>query len=414
VFNPKRELSTEMIDFQTKALFFKELTELYNEAIGKDRKSLFKMELDRQLSYVIRQHTKLANIKVLMGSENNSENDFTEFHTLINFQKLVKIKNLRVGFSYKTGFFTGDTKEIFIRVCIPLSLLIESRLTGAECAAITLHEIGHTAFQVNFFARQLRTNLALEYIASELKGQSLKERTMVYRRALEIADIHNLKVEELVGNTDPKSVVVIFTNSLMNDYRSELASSQYDRTMEEYYADMYATRQGAGLALTSALGKFEHMYSDFDLRRAARMAGSFSILLSAITMVAFPAALLGASVVAGIWALALSATVVPTAGEFRYDDSYTRIKRIRQQVSALLQKKSLSKSEVSETVAELKHLDRMLEGFEAGSNPFTDFFIQIFSKNARARLSAQEIQNAYEQYAYNTLFEKSAVLRSLS
>jgi len=413
VSNKNTELSIEMVDFQTKALFFKELTELFNVAIGLDRKSLFDMELDKQLSSVIAYHTKLKNIKVLMGTASNAELDFTEFHTLINFSELVKIKNLKVGFSYKSGEFTGDTKDILVRICIPLKLLIESQLTGAECAAIILHELGHTAFQVNFLARQLRTNLALEYIASELKGDSLKERVMVYRRALELADIKDIQASELANSKDLNSVVVIFTNSLFNDYKSELDSAQYDRTMEEYYADMYAVRHGAGLALATALAKFERLYNDFDLRRSVRMAGSFSVLLSGLSMVAFPAAILGASIVASIWSLALAMTVVPTSGEFRYDDPYTRIKRIRQQSSALLQKKSLSKAEIKQTVEQLNRLDEEIKKVKPEANPFTDFFIQIFSRDARSRLKAQEIQNAYEQYAYNKLFEKSAVLRTL-
>lgn len=409
----KTQSSLEMIDHQRDLRFKKDLVELFEQAAGKSRSELFEMKFPEQAAAIIKHFTKLVDVRVLIGSPDDSANDFSEFHALLNIDNLAKIKNFKISFDRKTGYYGGDVKELKVRICIPINYITDKRLTAGENGAILSHELGHLAFKVEFLARQIRTNLALDMIGKELtQGQDPEKRTYLYRRALEASELSNLDIKELAQVDDPELVVVAFSNATINDLRSELGSAAYDRTMEEYYADTYATRLGFGAELVTALERVERMQvSDEDIRNSVRTAASISGLITLGSYGLAATSILFASAVSALWATAIAVASIPTSAEFNYDDMYTRVKRIRQQISAGLQTRTLTKPELDYARSQLAKIDIVLNGLHKDGGTFGDFFTQLLSRSARNRVKFQEIQSDYEKFAYNDLFEKSAMLR---
>jgi len=409
----KKELSMEMLEFQKNPIFFKELKNLIEDFKGKKREDLFELKFTDKLNSIIKHHTQLKAFDTLIGIKSKPEEDIVSLCILNNLNSLVEIKNLTFGFSYKTGYFTGDTKKLYNRLLVPPEWIIGDYFTSGELAAGILHEIGHLAFRVNFLARQIKTNIALLEVVKELRsGQPPSERVSIFRRAANEAELKNLNIAELAGIDDPEVITVIFTNSLLNDYRSELGSGEYDRTMEEYYADMYAVRCGAGTDLASIAVKMETRYGpSFTTNELVRIAGGLSIAASVAAAVVAPVVMPISILLSATWILGITATFFPSNSDYIYDDALTRITRIRQQLSSALQNKRLSKFEVEQLTAMLAELDSNIKSLKKDTNVFDDFLLKLFNKTAKRRLKAQEIQNEYEALAYNKLFEKSAVLR---
>lgn len=409
----KTQSSLEMIDHQRDMRFKKDLVALFEEAQGKSRAVLFEMKFPEQVAGIIKQYTRLVDVGVLIGSEQDDSNDFSEFHALLNIDNLTKIKNFKISFDRKTGFYGGDVKELRVRICIPINYITDSRLEPGENAAILSHELGHLAFKVEFLARQIRTNLALDMIGRELvQGQDQEKRTYLYRRALEATELSGVDIKELAQVEDPELVVVAFANANISDLRSELGSNVYDRTMEEYYADTYATRLGFGAELVTALERVERMQvSDESIRESVRKASTISALITFGSYGLAATSLLFTAAISSLWATAIAISSIPTSAEFNYDDMYTRVKRIRQQISAGLQTRTLTKPELDYARKQLNKIDIVLNGLHKDGGTFGDFITQLISRSARNRVKFQEIQNEYEKFAYNDLFEKSAMLR---
>lgn len=332
---------------------------------------------------------------------------------------VIRTKGYKID--YKRGRIIGDTR--FFGLILVWSPLLISRgvFTPAEAAAATIHECGHVFNHLEYGARLLRTNQPLFDMAVNWnKATDASERIILIGKAAKEADLDNLDPKLYGDVKDFSELVLIFNDATFNQHRSEIGSIEYDYTMDEHLADVFAARFGAGMHLATLVSKLNR-YSKETANGLARASLSTSImgtLVSSLIMapISFPLiATFPAAAVALLTAIISVSTVRSLYKKIEfsaYDGDKERIQRMVDQLTLRLKDKSIPK-DLLKALAEEVRLAQVLADDITSERSSSYWFAKLLSSKARARERANIIHGQFEALAYNRLILSAAELRAL-
>lgn len=414
------QASTESIKQQS-TIFFKELTAIFADFNGASRTRIHDGEFTKRMKACVKHHLGLEP-EIDLGHPKHKYLDSGYSATVIppTLSRYLMSKKeaeefteeiVKINFNLSTGKITGNVKRVLAYLSFDTELIVRKTLTPEEHAALTLHEIGHLFFVLYYSSRLATTNMALNMIAKDFdKANTQKERVMLYKQYLGpiTGGWINLEIEEV---EDMKTLVSYVFRSMQKTIQDELGNPQYGQTMDEYLADMYATRHGAGVALITALEKISSGYDTYVT--ASRFISYMRIIITAIFGVG--AALVGqlGAVVTAMIVIMLKiwATFIPSELEYRYDNTVDRVKRVRNQIQLRMRLMTDNKKKLAMFKQELEELDNILSTLNNKSSSFSSWLTLLVSPNARNRRKQAELEMFYEDLAYNKLHEEALTLK---
>jgi len=377
--------------------FFKDLVATLNQ-LKHDTPNINRWASNEEeaIAKVIHAHTK-ANVYVELNETYTAFYN-EEFNTqAIEFLKSGKTFEVIAAVNYNTGKLEGAFTKLKTKVYLTYELL-SSKFTTEEQAAVILHEVGHLYTLFDFIGKIYTTNFALKDIQDVYTGEAnIEKRRIVLKNIKDRADLKDLEVEELANCDNKETVSVVVLDRLKEKASSQLGCEAYDVTAFEFLADQYATKQGAGRALMTALDKLgsnsRHSATSFyfvELIKAIELTG---------TILIFP-------VIGTIFFLSLFTLIGLNRGKSRYDEIGDRLARIRMQIIQRLKDNKLPEGLRKQAREDLLLIDEKI----SLANNRVSFLSQLADKlfsTPRKRIKAQELQMQLEKLALNDLFIKA-------
>lgn len=312
---------------------------------------------------------------------------------------------LQGGVDFKGGRVSGVYTNLSVEILFNQADI--SSMSPEECAAITLHEIGH-AF--TFFAYLNRTAITSQVLAAVATG--LHRRTTVSERK-DILDATSLALS-LKDYIDPATLAEkeapIGTLTLVaSACRAKTLDMMfkdplYNINVSEQLADQFAARHGAGLALAGALDKYNNRYKLPKIgNKSIDTTIKHIITVGLIYLIATTPVALGVTVAI----LVLGATCDDM---LYYDDHKTRVTRIRNDMMEAIKDKSLSKDDLRLYVANMDNINDLLKDMSDGRSLFENITRKINSYS-RKRAKQEELVSELESLVANDLYLSAAKLR---
>lgn len=313
----------------------------------------------------------------------------------------VNLKTARV-----TGIFAKRECEIIFEP----DPFKELDFTTSEMTAILLHEIGHIFTMYEYANRLNKTNQALTFISRLLMDKEPIEK-LVYNFEL-IGDklVNDDKAfNGLEKITDTTVISTVIIDKIREHAKSELGFRDYDLTTSEYLADQFASRQGFGKDLATALHKIHIL----DERKEVYPSNyKTQEILGMIALCLMPVAF---GIIPGFAAsITIAALSTYYSGhdmkDYTYDNARTRLLRIKEQAIEQLKVKKLNDKIAKQVLDDIKFIDKCLsetKGFESLWTKINTFF----SKKNKNIIDMIQLQRDLEELSSNDLFIKSAKLK---
>lgn len=433
--------AAESISFQKGALFA-DLTRQIQlirddpKVVRLNAKSFFKHERVVELGHIIRKHTGLDISIVDSGwngpciyppqlSANHVFNDpdtvemyeqwdptySSQSHSEAALRSLNK-PVVKGTIDLKGGRVTGAFETMQCLMMLPLDFVIgKARFTPEEVAAVTLHETGHAFTFMEFISRTATTNQALAGMSRWLdKSVSQETRVVMFARAADELKLDSEKAKALKECKNAETLTTILLDREAEKSASELGRSIYDVNTAEYLADQFAARQGAGVALATALDKIFKQYGQ------TRNAQIFTeLLFMSIDVTCMVLSFMAVSP----WALVSLAMIVwniaSTDKESEiYDNPAARLTRIRQQLIERIKDDKISDEERTHLVQQIKNLDEVNK-----DNTFVDKLgvysglAYFFKPSYRAAHKYEMLQKELEKLGNNEAFVQASRLKAM-
>lgn len=423
---PQEDLDTslEMIG-QQKLDFFNDLTAIYKAHNGDSRRDIVTGSLGEDLATIVKKYMNLY-VKVELGNERNNRDDVpfhvvighpsgSKFHMSRKEAEALNKKFLTFEFDTRTPYIKGDTKDLPLTLGVDTSIVSKGRFSSEELAAITLHELGHL-WTILFMATRVSfMNIALQEIARFMDA----DKDPIKRKASFELLSRDLSMEELsklnskIDFTSDTNVIVTFVTAEMAPVIfSELGSPEYGVTMEEYAADAFATRFGAGKYLITALDRMNKGYPEYvsGVRVGANVRFIISILMTLVTggmALTGVAAMVWPAIVSLVSVFLSVVMVLPGSVEYLYDRTLDRFKRIRNQIQLRMREYSDSQAAVKLFKEDLEAVDQIIARTTDKDSYFTGYLVNVFSPSVRRRNRQAELEIYFEDLAYNRLYDAS-------
>ena len=301
----------------------------------------------------------------------------------------------------QTGKVTGVFTDRIYTLFFPTEML-STRYTDGECAAGVLHEIGHLFTYCEYAARTVSTNQVLAGMAKALdKSETVQEREIVLRKVKDVLRLQELDPVQLAHVTDDKAVETVVLTNIVQQSRAEIGSNIYDMTTWEALADQYASRQGAGADLVTALYKLNKG------TLAQRSAVGYYALEG------LKLGLFAASVFFLPLAIVPLIMVIADSHDLTYDTPEVRYKRIRNQLVEALKAKTIPAPDKKAYLDDLAAVDAVLETVK-DREQFFGWLYNLVSFKYRKRVSDVELAQELESYASNNFFVEALKLSHLA
>jgi hypothetical protein len=312
----------------------------------------------------------------------------------------------------KNGRVTGAFERMQCLMMLPMTFVIgKTRFTPEEVAAVTLHETGHAFTFMEFISRSATTNQALAGMSRYLdKSVSQEQRTVMFARAADAMKLDAEKAKALKECKTPETLTTILLDRDIERSTSELGRSIYDVNTAEYLADQFAARQGAGVALTTALDK---IYRDYgQTRNAIIFSELFMITLDVtMTVLAFTA---GSSIALCWLGLTFFSVIFTNKEDEIYDNPAARFSRIRQQLVQQLKDDHLSDEGRVVLVEQLERLDEINKnGAFVDKLSIFSGLAYFFKPGYRAAHKYEMLQKELEQLGNNEAFVQASRLKTM-
>jgi hypothetical protein len=410
-------IAQESIDFQSDK-FFKELTLLVSEMKKQDAKKLVDSEYLAGLQKTVKDHTGLT-ISIHMGAygpaveipsinKNNAliNAHYRDFASSADGIRMINEAGgaIRGTVNLKTGKVGGAFSDIVHKVYLPVAMFSGTKFLAEEIAAPLLHELGHLITYYEYMTRTVTSNQALAGLSKALdQSGTIAEREAVLVSVKKALNLTELDAKALAQSTDKKVVEVVVVSQIAQAAESEIGTNIYDFNTWEYLSDQFAARHGAGRYLVTALEKIYK--SSFNI--------SFRSSVTYFVMEAVKLAL----VVGSFWLppvaqIGFLLIAMDSMGDGSYDRPGARFLRIRNQIVEALKDKRLSKEDVQQLSEDLDAVDEVLATVK-DREQFFGLVWNLFSRNARKRMSQEAMAKEIEAYAANNLFVESMKLRQL-
>lgn len=412
-------VSTESIKQQS-TVFFKELTSIFKDFNGESRKRIHDGEFTKRMKACVKHHLGLEP-EIEIGNPSHARDDFgpaamvippTVSRYYMSKKEAAEFTEevVKVNFNLSTGKITGSVKRVLAYLYFDTELIVKDKLSPEEHAAVTLHEIGHLFFILYYSARLATTNMALDMIARDFdKSNTQKERVHLYQQYL--GPTFGRVGKEIEEISDLQTLSSYVYQSMQKTIVDELGSPQYGYTMDEYLADMYATRHGAGVPLITALQK---LTAGYDKYVSLSRGHTYLRIIHAAVIVGFAAlnGLLGGVVVGMLIVLAmLYNEFSPGEMEYRYDNAIDRIKRVRNQIQLRMRLLAKDSALAATYKKDLETMDEIIAAATNKSSSFSHWLSLMISPKARSRKNQAELEMFFEDLAYNKLHEEALTLK---
>lgn len=330
----------------------------------------------------------------------------------------------------KKNKITGSlAKELKASIQINREILYRGfmgiEFTDEEVVSLILHEIGHFFTMIEFLDRSVATNQVLAELQRDLLQQNDPgKRTTIIRAAGKELNLDR-NVTASVEEADNTTVTTVLLSAGMKNLRSQSGHTFYDMNTWEMLADQYASRNGAGSVLFSAMHKLVQWNPDMTMRSRASFyyrqvatfgSGLLMLVGGMVIAVATPAILIG--VVVSILGYVVMVADGRSAAEPVYDNDLGRLTRIRnQQVQAI--KQALGKNKSPFTAEYIKQLTKDVEFMDkilkqgADQPTVVQQVIMFFSANETNRQASVKFQKLLEGLAHTDLYAKALALKTI-
>jgi hypothetical protein len=420
-------LGLESIHFQSDR-FFKELVLAITELKKEKAKEIKDSDKAALISTIIKNYTGFNNITVNVGDDgpaivlpnvnknNVLVNDFMKDYT--NSSDGLRLINeaggvLKGKVNLKTGKVSGVFADLPATLHLNADLLKDPSFSVEEHAAMTLHEVGHLETYCEYMARTVTTNQALAGLSRGLmNAKTPDEREMLLVSVKKALKLESLDAVALAKENNNTAVELVVVTNITVDAADEIGANIYDYNTWEYLSDQYATRNGAGVHLVTALDKLHRRYGNISYRSTAgylAMEGLKAALIIGGILAASSGFLLPKiAMTLGIVFIAMDGM-----GDGTYDRPGVRLKRIRNDIVEALKDKKLKPEEGAQLTDDLLAIDEVLSHINDREQLFGKLW-NLFSKNARKRMQQEKLAKELEGIATNDLFVQSAKLRNLA
>jgi hypothetical protein len=308
----------------------------------------------------------------------------------------------------KTGQVGGVYTKIPVDMHIGAKLFAypdsgKFHLTPEEAASIVLHEIGHVYSYFECMSDVVMTNIVLDGVVKALQGEEKEEvRVRLIDNASKALDA-TVDAKTLAKYKDGTVIQTALLDSHIRDAISTTGARAYEFRNFEFLSDQFATLQGAGGALASAVEKLA-VYYDFSFKKQNR----YSWLEFYTTIVQNTLLIL----VSPLLALLL---MVPGLDEATYDDPRDRIERVKRQLIQASKDTQLSQVQRDNLLKDIGRIDETLSHLRTGGQyPMLFAIWRTMTKFRRDQRDYEELHKQLENLASNDLFVASQRLASLS
>ncbi len=431
----KFKLSNEAIAYQGKSALFKELTLAFDDII-EQRNTNVKALNDLNLGKIIQHHTGL-NVTVKFGDFINAYAipPVIDAHSpMVQRWRNVYGHDLVADFAHEQGYHkkiadkvgtidlrrsrvTGVFSELKLDMVIGTGLWRWMKLTGAQVAAIVLHETGHLFTFLEFVTRTVTVNAAITSAVQALNGESNQEERVkiVYATARMV----NAHLESPEALAQPKVSGTEFATVLLRAIATErplmsaAGSGAYDTSGSEFVADQFAARHGAGVELAVALDRM--MRSQFEYRTPRSLLFVIEALRVGFGIVFTIAAAANGLLLWPILFALFTAVAMwdPNAESREYDLPADRLSRIRRDLIQALKSPKLPAIEHKQITDEIAQLDHLLVGVNAHRSLVNLLWISLTAKR-RNQFTQMRFQQELESIINNDLFVKASQLKTLT
>lgn len=420
-------VSMESIKFQS-GILFKELTMLYQEArdTGLSESRLDRSDEVAAIGKCIKHHTGLnVFIAVEDGGPAVMIPNVDKNHPFIDewmreyfddgdvYQQMKKAGGIvKGGVDLASARVSGIFTEIESKIMMPHEWIMgRNGVTAEECAAVTLHEVGHLFTYYEYISRTTTTNQVLAALhRGYAEADSIDKRTSILISAKKALQLKDEGINELAKSTNADVVTSVILTHMVEKSRSELGVNIYDMNSWEYLADEFAARHQSGKHLITALDKIYKMYGHMSYR-----SKGMYVAMEAIKVTLVIAGLLATPVTGmpGLMILFYGLLMVSQDSDVViYDEPEARMRRIKQQIIQAMKDKRVPKDEILRMEEDLRTIDTIMDGVKDKRQWIGVLYDNISSKGRKAR-GAVVLQQQLETIANNELFAKAAQFKTM-
>lgn len=272
--------------------------------------------------------------------------------------------------------------------------------TSGEISAVVLHEVGHVWSFFEHLVRFRTTNQILITLIRELDGtQDQEKREIIIKEAGEMLSLENIDAQDLRNKNNTTIYTVIITN-LARKNRSQSGVEGYDINSFEALSDQFATRNGAGKDLVTALDK---LYRGTIYRRGWASYFFVELLKLCIFGLGVFEVAVGQAWAAYTTFALLAGLLLADSHHDWYDKAGARFVRIRNQLIEELKDESLPKEDSARIRHDIEVIDDVNKNFKDYTQLIGLVYDYLIPSGANKRKQI-EFQQSLEEMASNKLF----------
>lgn len=338
----------------------------------------------------------------------NIDSKFDPRSTIKEAMGRVKQAEAKGSVSIQTGKVSGIYEKLKVVIHIVRSLMLDAMaFTPQECAAIILHEVGHSFTMLELVGRTVRTNYVLSNLSGFLdKSISDDDRVAVYIQAAKSLEYDTVLTKELSECKNKNQLSIVLLDAQIVKAKSELGGSLYDSTTCEWLADQYTTRQGAGKELVTALDKYIPMYG--------RGGPEFQRWLNKVLVITLILTILSM----GLILIPMIALILSDQGPSKkyelYDKPLARMERIRRDLVDRLKDPQMSKMDIASTLQSIEGIDVIAKSGKFNSDLLPGEKLGwLLRKDYRDPHRYEMLQKELESFGNSDLFVEAAKLKTI-
>lgn len=431
----KQRLTLETISFQDGKLF-QELS----EAIGHIRNDtelftmkppeFFRSDTVSELGRIIKKYTNLSvelkdgeltgfATEILWINSNHIfidqdavdmvmafDETFNPQSTISKMMATLNKKYIKGGVSLNESKVWGDYEKIPVVIYVPRNMLCDNLfLSTEECAAIILHEVGHSFITLEMVGRTVKTNQILSGLSKCLSRNITQEdRVAVYINTAKDLKMTSAQADALKDCKNEAQLATILLDAEIVKSKSELGASIYDVNSCEMMADQFANRHRAGKALVTGLEKILTLYGQS--RSGVFWAQVIGVVISILVITALPGL--------GIILVLLMVIFGPDKSAQIYDKPLDRILRIKRDNIEHLKSQDLSSAQRAQTLSIISAIEEVEQRDNLpGELLWAEKVAYFLRPSYRAAHKYEMLQKELESFGNNDLFAKAAQLQSV-
>ena len=300
----------------------------------------------------------------------------------------------------KKGYVKGDFQKVEFNITLSRLFLTPRFYTAEETAAIILHELGHCFTYFEYLGTHLTTNYVLQHVSRTLMNTTDKrKRYKVIEEGSEVLGVNIDDPEALLYEEDEKVIQAVLLTQVMKNQQHELGSSSYDLTAWEMLSDQFATRQGAGRALVTALDK---------LFRSSGYSLSSSTMGYCLNEV-FKFLFFVATIPLTLGIIQFFMLFVVDANDDLYDKPKDRMLRVRRDMIQALKNQDLSREYRKQLDHDIKMMDEVIQNITQ-RDTLLELYWQTVHPRGRYHANQKAFQQQLERLVHNDLYLKANAL----